>query len=177
MNDNYYSSELREIPYINLIEGIGELIKSTILDYGKSVTHESQEHLIIQTKRELSSWRYKSWKWEEVEAAFKLGKMGKYGGESRVNFVNVMRWLDGYNENRMKLIVEKQVSQKKLLSQLTEKILGGDKYANAVLWKNFSCTKEERHKFNELREKGINVIQMIVDDFENGIDPKTKINN
>ncbi len=164
---------LKNIPKQQLSEYVKELIKETILDYGKKVESDQQQHIIKRVWEMLKHWRYNNWTLGEIIDAFHLGKVGTYGGESRVSVAGVERWLENYGQSRMKKIVTQRIEQKAQYDN-TEKSMLGNELGAAMLWKR-QLPKEQRAAFNQLRKNGIEVLHKIHECWQTNIDPLTMI--
>ena len=96
----YHLRKLKDIPVPELTNMIIDLVDNTILDYGRSIDASTHEHIHRRALEMLKSSRYSEWLWNEVRAAFELGRTGTYGGESRMSVANVERWLSHYSRGR-----------------------------------------------------------------------------
>ena len=125
-----YQKKLKDIPYQELTDLIIEIVNTTILDYGKRMDDDIQNHIIKRALEIMRSSKYSDWTWGDIVVSFDLGKTGQYGGESRMSVANIERWLNAYGKNRVEQAEEKKPSD---LSTLTpEQRIESQWYAYAV---------------------------------------------
>jgi len=147
MEEVYVKSEIKDMPIPKLKNFVAALVSQTIMDYGREIKPNIEEHLVKRTYEIITSPKYKRWQWKEVMIAFEKGKRGDFAGESRISVSNIERWMWNYGNQRSRQIVEARIQEAQAHRNNAVDMMQNTKYSfmfHELMTKRLKAAKEKR---------------------------------